>query len=248
MTQASETAAPASSGADKTDKVAPPRQPIRDAGTLILIDRSGTEPKVLMGRRHESLAFMPGKFVFPGGRVEAADGRVSVAGVYPAHVERRLQERVQRPSIVRARAYGLAAIRELAEETGVLVGDPDSGPFASPGGSWDAFAVAEVFPSLENLQLIARAVTPTGRPRRFDARFFAADATSIGARRDGVVTAETELVEITWVTLDDARKLDLPAITRVVLRDLAERLDLGFETDLPVPFYPKGSSGERVLI
>jgi len=226
----------------------PKPQPIRDAGTLILIDRESGAPKVLMGRRHAASPFMPGKFVFPGGRVEAADGRVNVAGVYPAHVERRLQERVKRPSISRARAYGLAAIRELAEETGILVGDRDSGPFASPGSTWDAFAHAEVFPSLENLTLIARAITPTGRPRRFDARFFAADASAIGAQRDGVVTPEAELVELVWVTLDDARGLDLPNITAAVLNDLAERLDQGLERDMPVPFYPKGSSGVRELI
>lgn len=226
----------------------PARQPIRDAGTLILIDTSYGAPKVLMGRRHEAVRFMPGKFVFPGGRVEAEDGRVNVAGVYPAHVERRLQERVRRPSVTRARAYGLAAIRELAEETGILVGDRDAGPFSSPGSSWDGFAEAGVFPSLEGLSLIARAITPTGRPRRFDARFFAADARVIAARREGIVTADAELVELVWVTLDDARRLDLPAITGVVLRDLAERLDAGLDRDRPIPFYPKGSSGLRELI
>jgi 8-oxo-dGTP pyrophosphatase MutT (NUDIX family) len=220
----------------------------RDAGTLIVVDRSGPEPKVLMGRRHEGVAFMPGKFVFPGGRVEADDGRVNVAGTYPPHVENRLQARVRRPSITRARAYGLAAIRELAEETGILIGDPDAGPFQPRGSSWDAFAKAGVFPSLESFVAVARAITPPGRPRRFDARFFATDASAIGGQVDGLVTAETELVEIVWVTLDDARKLDLPAITKQVLLDLTERLDIGFERDAPLPFYPKGSAGERELI
>lgn len=237
-----------SAAPESTPAVKSARQPIRDAGTLILIDRSEGAPKVLMGRRHESSVFMPGKFVFPGGRVEAADGRVNVAGVYSAHVERRLQERVQRPSINRARAYGLAAIRELAEETGVLVGDRDSGPFESPGSSWDVFAEAGVFPSLEGLYLIARAITPPGRSRRFDARFFAADANAIAAKREGVVSADTELVETVWVTLDEARKLDLPNITGVVLKDLAERIEDGLERDAPTPFYAKGSTGPRELI
>lgn len=226
----------------------PARMPIRDAGTLILVDQSDGAPKVLMGRRHEAVRFMPGKFVFPGGRVEAADGRVSVAGVYPAHVETRLQALVRRPSVTRARAYGLAAIRELAEETGILVGDRESGPFEAKTDGWRGFAEAGVFPSLEGFSLIARAVTPTGRPRRFDARFFAADASVVGARRDGVVTADSELVEIVWVTLDDARRLDLPNITAVVLKDLAARLEQGLHLDAPVPFYPKGSAGERVLL
>ena len=39
----------------------------RNAATLIIIDRKGKEPKVLMGRRHSGHKFMPGKFVFPGG-------------------------------------------------------------------------------------------------------------------------------------------------------------------------------------
>lgn len=226
----------------------PARMPIRDAATLILIDQSGTEPKLLMGRRHEAVRFMPGKFVFPGGRVEPEDGRVSVAGVYAAHVEARLQARVRRPSITRARAYGLAAIRELAEETGILVGDRDSGPFEARSETWRAFAEAGVFPSLEGFSLIARAITPTGRPRRFDARFFAADASVIGGKREGVVTPDSELVELVWVTLDDARRLDLPNITSVVLGDLAERLEHGLERDAPLPFYPLGSAGGRVLI
>lgn len=225
-----------------------PRQPIRDAATLILIDSSGREPKLLMGRRHAAVRFMPGKFVFPGGRVEASDGQINVAGTYAPHVERRLQARVRRPSITRARAYGLAAIRELAEETGILVGDREAGPFAARQETWRAFSEAGVFPSLESFSLIARAITPTGRPRRFDARFFAADASAIGARREGVVSDDAELVELVWVTLDDARKLDLPNITATVLRDLADRLDAGLDRDAPLPFYPKGSSGARELI
>ena len=223
-------------------------EPVRDAATLILIDSSGSEPKLLMGRRHEAVRFMPGKFVFPGGRVEAGDGRVNVAGVYAPHVERRLQERVRRPSVTRARAYGLAAIRELAEETGILVGDTESGPFESKEETWRAFSEAGVFPSLESFSLIARAITPTGRPRRFDARFFAADASAVGARREGVVTADSELVEVVWVTLDDARKLDLPNITAVVLKELAQRLENGLDRDAPLPFYPRGSSGVRELL
>ena len=220
----------------------------KDAATLILIDRTGPEPKLLMGKRSERVRFMPGKFVFPGGRVEADDGRVNVAGTYAGHVERRLQLRVRRPSVTRARAYGLAAIRELAEETGLLIGDRDSGPFAPRGASWAAFAEAEVFPSLEGLAFVARAITPPGRPRRFDTRFFAADASLVAGAVEGVVTAETELVETVWVTLSEARTLDLPAITSMVLTDLAARLDAGLERDAPVPFYRRGSRSPQELL
>ena len=56
----------------------PYRRPV-DAATLVLIDRSGTTPKVLVGKRHDKVVFMPGKFVFPGGRVDKLDNRVPVA-------------------------------------------------------------------------------------------------------------------------------------------------------------------------
>lgn len=220
----------------------------KDAATIILVDRSRKVPKLLMGKRNEGVRFMPGKFVFPGGRVEADDGRVNIAGAYLAHVERRLQGQVRRPSITRARAYGVAALRELAEETGLLIGERGTGAFAARGPHWAAFADADVFPSLEGLHFVARAVTPPGRPRRFDTRFFAADAKLVAARLEGIVTPDAELVELVWVSLDDARKLDLPAITRIVIDDLARRLDDGLERDLPVPYYRGGSKSERAFI
>ncbi len=231
-----------------SESAKPARQPIRDAATLIVLDRTGATPKVLMGRRHEGVRFMPGKFVFPGGRVEPADGRVNIAGTYSSHVERRLMEQVRRPSITRARAYGLAAIRELAEETGLLLGDRESGPFAADGEGWGPFGEAGVFPSLEGLWFVARAITPPGRPRRFDTRFFAADAGLVAHRVEGIVSPEAELVELVWTSLDDARELDLPAITRLVLKELSERLESGLESDAPVPFYRGGSASARELI
>jgi hypothetical protein len=47
----------------------------KDAATLILIDRSGDKPKVLVGKRHDKVVFMPGKYVFPGGRVDRSRHR-----------------------------------------------------------------------------------------------------------------------------------------------------------------------------
>ena len=70
----------------------------RDAATLIIVDREGPEPRVLMGRRHEGHKFMPGKFVFPGGRVEPEDRRMAAAGALDPYVEDKLNARVQRPS------------------------------------------------------------------------------------------------------------------------------------------------------
>ena len=45
----------------------------RDAATLIIVDSSSGEPKVLLGRRRMDMVFMPGRYVFPGGRVDPAD-------------------------------------------------------------------------------------------------------------------------------------------------------------------------------
>lgn len=45
----------------------------RDAASLIIIDRSGSEPRFLLGKRHEKHKFMPGKYVFPGGKTDACD-------------------------------------------------------------------------------------------------------------------------------------------------------------------------------
>ena len=50
----------------------------RDAATLIIVDQSQGEPRVLLGRRRMDMAFMPGRYVFPGGRVDPADRHVAV--------------------------------------------------------------------------------------------------------------------------------------------------------------------------
>ncbi len=59
----------------------------RDAATLILVDRRGAVPKVLVGKRHDKVVFMPGKFVFPGGRVDKDDYRVPCAAPITAELE-----------------------------------------------------------------------------------------------------------------------------------------------------------------
>jgi len=59
----------------------------RDSATLILIDRSESVPKVLLGRRHERHRFMPGKFVFPGGRIEPQDASAEAAALREAFEE-----------------------------------------------------------------------------------------------------------------------------------------------------------------
>ncbi len=215
-----------------------PNQRPKDASTLVIVDRRAKAPKVLMGKRHSGHKFMPGKFVFPGGRIEAGDRSMPVSGALHPLAEQRLMTRVARPTTSRARALALAAVRETFEETGLLLGTKDHGaPESLPDGTWQAFGREGVFPDLESLHFVARAITPPRRPKRFDTRFFAVDFSSVAAEVPGIVGPEAELVELAWVDIGETPRLDLPSITRVMLQEIAARIAGGFAPELPVPFY-----------
>jgi len=210
----------------------------RDAATLILIDFKGKIPKILMGRRHSGHAFMPDKFVFPGGRVDPSDRRMNIASPLDQIVEDRLLSRVNRPSSMKARALALAAIRETFEETGVLIGEKGLGaPPLIPETPWEQFTKLEIWPSLDQLHFVARAITPPRHKKRFDTRFFLADAAHIAHVEDGIVGPDAELTETVWVPLTQAKSLDLPSITATILDEVAERLSGGLRPFLPVPFF-----------
>jgi 8-oxo-dGTP pyrophosphatase MutT (NUDIX family) len=209
----------------------------KDAATLILIDHSASIAKVLLGKRHHGHKFMPGRYVFPGGGVEPADKRMATARPLDRHAEQRLMRAVKRPSPVKARALALAAIRETYEETGLLLGAPASHASKAPPGPWAAFGQARILPDLAAIHFVARAITPPRRPKRFDTRFFAADAGAIARRIDGMIGPDTELVELVWMPIAEARQLDMPAITAVVLEELEARIAAGLRHNLPVPFY-----------
>jgi len=223
---------------------------IRDAATMLVIDRTGRTPKVLLGRRHHGHKFMPGKYVFPGGRVERTDRHMSSATALDKRVEARLMKDVRYPSPQKSRGFPLAAIREVFEETGLVLGvksdftaaavdgeNGSKGKGYAPNDEWAKFAGSGVAPDLASVHFIARAITPPGRPRRFDTRFFSVDATAIAARIDGVVGPDTELVELVWLPIEESLKLDMPGITMAVLEELKIRTAEGFTHDLPVPFY-----------
>lgn len=214
----------------------PNRRP-KDAATLILIDRTGRLPKVLMGRRHKGHVFLPGKFVFPGGRVDPADRLMPVARGLEKRTEARLLRKMSNPSPARARTFALTAIRETFEETGLLIGRKTTKPPNAPPGPWSEFAKANVELDLSSIRFIARAITPPRRPRRYDTRFFTADASAIAHRIEGVVGPKAELVELVWMPIVEAGELDLIAITQLVLRDLQAQIDAGFSHKQPVPFY-----------
>jgi len=210
---------------DKLDKglavrSGPPLRP-RDAATLILLDRSGRDIMVLLGRRHMGHAFMPGKFVFPGGRTDPADSRIPVAA--PLHQEEaaKLADGPGRASAARVRAIALSAIRETYEEAGLLIGR--KGDFSTAKRDWQGFVEHGVAPSLDVLRFVARAITPPNRVRRFDTRFFSAWREDVAVELpDGGPTNELE--GLVWLPLAEAREADIPDITRMVLEELEQRL------------------------
>lgn len=209
----------------------------KDAATLILIDRSGAKPKVLVGRRHDNVVFMPGKYVFPGGRVDKSDNRVPVAAPITRELEANLLKGSPKITPARARALANAAIREACEETGLCLGRKCDKP-GKLEGAWKPFADAGLLPDPSGLFLIARAITPPGRVRRFDTRFFTADASAIAHRVEGVVHADAELVELVWVEIGSKPLADAHAMTKNVLAELDKRLATGpLRHDAPVPFF-----------
>lgn len=208
----------------------------RDAGTLMLLDRAGDTVRVLLGRRHRRHAFMPGKFVFPGGRTDPADARIAIeAGLHPAE-EQRLIGTVRQRTASRARAIAMSAVRETYEEAGLMIGR--RGAFDTQSPQWRAFAEHGVRPALDRLRFVARAITPPGRVRRFDTRFLAAWRDDVALElAEGGPTDELE--ELVWLPLAEAMRADIPLITKTVLGDLEKRLaaDPALEPGRPVPFY-----------
>ncbi|RZJ17292.1 MAG: NUDIX hydrolase [Brevundimonas sp.] len=191
----------------------------KDAATLILT-RGGERPQVLMGRRAPGHVFMASKWVFPGGRIDRADFTAAFARDLGADSARRLENEIP-PR--RARALALTAVRETWEETGLVLGR--SAPSVAVAGPWRDYRRLGALPDLSVLSYIARAITPPGRSRRFDARFFMAPAEALLTPEP--TAGSGELDEIAWLPLDEARTLDLPAITRFVLDEVAERIQQG---------------------
>ncbi|GHE93550.1 DNA mismatch repair protein MutT [Aliiroseovarius zhejiangensis] len=203
---------------------------VRDAATVILIRDKTTRPQVLMGQRGAKAAFMPNKFVFPGGAVDPSDGLVPLAegGAEPCLT--RLGEQAD-PAL--SSALLVAAIRELWEETGQMLAAPGDWDGPVPKG-WEAFATEGLIPSARGMAFVFRAITPKGRTRRFDARFFAVDADELRTDIDDFSRASDELSHLQWIALDDVRRFDLPFITEVVLAEIVGNLpDLGAPAQVP---------------
>lgn len=207
----------------------------KDAATLLIVRRDGPVPRVLMGRRHVGHAFMPDKWVFPGGRIHPSDFRIPAASELRPEVAAALARGC---TAERGRAIACAAIRETFEETGLRLARPGT---RASRGEWRAF-LERGLPDLGALDYVARAITPPARTRRFDARFFVADASALIELEPGAGSGE--LGELAWFDREAAARLDLPAITRAILAEVALR-----EADpaRPIPYHRFERGAHRLL-
>ncbi|MBN7798212.1 NUDIX hydrolase [Parahaliea mediterranea] len=178
-----------------------------DAATLIILR---DQREVLMGLRSAKHVFVPNNYVFPGGRVDPGDARVPA----PFELNTTARDRLVRStSPSRARGIGMAAVRETFEETGLLLTRPTPAPVNSRSASWRPIYQQGVAPALDRLHYFARAITPPGPPRRFDARFFLADARHL----QGTLRGNGELHDLRWVPLEEAAALPMIGITQVII-------------------------------
>jgi len=206
----------------------------RDAASLVLVRRDGRRPRLLMGQRSSRHSFMPDMFVFPGGKVDPGDSRLKPPhDLHPAVMARLSQDRPES----RARALAMAAIRETWEETGLILGEPHTPTLSTRSPQWRRFLQFDINPRLDALHLVARAITPPYRKKRFDARFFMGDADLIQGEVHEAPEGSGELLKLHWVTLEQARTLKLPNITRVVLDEVERRLKEGQRPEDKGPFY-----------
>jgi 8-oxo-dGTP pyrophosphatase MutT (NUDIX family) len=208
----------------------------RPAASLVIIDRrdSGVA-RILMGRRPATQVFLPNKYVFPGGRVERADHSIATSTA------------TDRSRLIGTMPYAATAIRETFEETGLIIGqrlDDGGASTRRRSATWSPFYAHGFQPNPETLTLFARAITPPGRPRRYDTRFFWTLRQHVGATVD---QTDGELQDLSWLTIKEARTRDLASITHHILNDLESLLN-GTPND-QIPLYrQRRNQFERVLL
>lgn len=195
----------------------------RDAASLVIVRKRRGQTQVLMGRRPAKDRFMPDVFVFPGGRVDPDDARVLVGNELPS-VESRRVGATSTPR--RARMLAVAAVRETFEETGLLIGKRVSG---------------EIRPDLEPLEYIARAITPPQSPIRYHARFFMVRAEQVTGR----VRSNGELLDLDWLSFEQASALPIISVTQLVLEETQFRLSMRPFRGIPLFFYRNGTIQRR---
>ena len=178
------------------------------AATVVVLREGLAGLEVLLTHRPATMAFAAGMHVFPGGRVDAADRSAGLA----ARSVRGANDA----------AAQVAAIRELWEESGILLADSTAAPgdlaaarAALVNGLTDFSELADQLDlrlRTDLLHPLSRWVTPPGYPRRFDARFFAA---VLPAEAPDATIASGEVVALEW--LRPAEALDGMADGRIGL-------------------------------
>jgi 8-oxo-dGTP pyrophosphatase MutT (NUDIX family) len=217
-----------------------PIQPIRPAATVILVRDAEVGFEIFMLRRTSQAAFAGGMFVFPGGRVDGDDHLHSYDAWRCGPAECQLPQ--QHALGDEWRGYWIAAIRESFEEAGLLLAYDQTGNLLSydtpeererferyrhplHAGSLslqDICARESVRLAVDRVHFYNRFITPLGRPRRFDTRFFVAEAPPGQTGRHD--TRET--VDSIWISphealaRNDAQEFDLMRVTRLQLQEL----------------------------
>lgn len=200
----------------------PPESPAtpRPAATVVLMRDAADGIEVLLLRRVRTAGFVPGAWVFPGGRVDGDDAAPPLLerleGISAGEVARRLE--LPPDAEPPAAAYLVAALREAFEETGILVGrDADGHPAPSAEANPDVrtlrddlLADEDIFPAVLDamgcrldggaVAYIAHWVTPVAEPRRYDTRFFAAAV----SREQDERLHPAEMSASLWISPEDA--------------------------------------------
>lgn len=177
-----------------------------------MLRRQGEGLEVLMGRRARKAVF-GGVFVFPGGKVDAADRSVGFASDLAPDVLTRISKDQRR-----ARGFSVAAVRETFEETGLLLAGPaDIG--STKHETWMDFAARGLAPDLGKLGYVGHAITPSKRKARFNARFFFAWAEEMS----GELGSSGELSDLDFFPLSEALKLPLVDVTEFMLLEVQRR-------------------------
>ena len=230
----------------------------KHAATVILLRPGETRGfEVFLTRRPDGMPFLGSMYCYPGGTVSKEDCRAAMVSRTVGRTPKEAR-RIIGAAFTPTQAIGLwvAAVREVFEEVGVLLAADSAGAKMSMSPeragrliqhhhdvsekrlSFSALLEREqLYCDLASLSHFSSWQTPAQFAMRFDTRFFAVDASAIAHRVENVVHPDAELVELVWLPIAEARNLDLPTVTGVMLQELEARVAAGFGHDLPVPYY-----------